>query len=396
VTTDQAQAVYAAEDLWENKESQARIKFGDWNEVWPFYWTLAERCREAGMGDITVPAVKPRKGALQAHYDVGLRTIFIPPYDSGGVWALKTGTAIHEFAHHVTPGAGHGPAFRQAMVDILNALGWNGALLEDCYAQAGLSMSEKGDSITDKVSTLITHAEGKGRTAEERKTFLEKAERLAAQHSIDLALLRKKQADADGHRNMDRPITSKMFPLTALGSVTFRNLAVELASGIARAHGAHCTIRGKSSYMTFYGFPEDVHLTELMIARVTPMMFEESERYLRSPEHKASGTAGVSARITFCQNFAYEIYRRLREAVKQTERAVAETMEIGDGTVSTELVLREKAVEVADYVAYEFKRQGVKGSWKGSSTSGYHAGAADAGSTAARKANLYGRKELGS
>jgi Protein of unknown function (DUF2786) len=395
VTTDQAQAVYAAEDLWENREPQARVKFGDWYQIWPFYYILAERFKEADMGDISPPKVKPRKGALQAHYDAGTRTVHIPPYDQGGVWALKTSTAIHEFAHHLSPGAGHGPAFRQAMLDCLTAMGWDADLLADCYAKAGLTMSEKGDSITDKVSTLITHAEGKGRTAEERKTFLEKAERLAAQHSIDLALLRKKQADADGHRNDERPITSELFSLTALGSVTYRNLAVELGSAIARAHGAHCSIRGKSSYMTFYGFAEDVHLTELMINRVTPMMFEEADAYLKTPEHKGSGVASISARITFCQNFAYEIHRRLHAAVKQTEKAVDETLAIGDGTVSTELVLREKAIEVADYVAYEFKRQGVKGSWKGSNTSNYSLGAADAGQTAGRNANLYGRKELG-
>jgi hypothetical protein len=72
-------------------------------------------------------------------------------------------------------------------------------------------------------------------------------------------------------------------------------------------------------------------------------------------------------------------------------------VEITDGKtgVSTELVMREKAVEVRDYVAYEFKRQGVKGSWQGSSTSNWNGGAADAGKSAAQNANLYGRKELG-
>jgi hypothetical protein len=132
-----------------------------------------------------------------------------------------------------------------------------------------------------------------------------------------------------------------------------------------------------------------------MLARVTPMMFEESELYLRSPEHRTSGVAGVSARITFCQNFAMEVGRRLREAVRQTEKTVGETLAITDGTVSTELVLREKAIEVADYVAYEFKRQGVKGSWKGSNTNSWSPGAADAGKESAKRANLYGRKELG-
>src|SRR5262245_34907961 len=391
MTIDQAQAVYAAEDLWEKKEPKAQTKFGDWNEVWPFYWDLATRCREQGIADVKPPQVKPRKGALQAHYDATTGTVFIPPYAKGGAWALTTATTIHEFAHHLSPGAGHGPAFRQAMVDCLNAMGWNSELLIDCYAQAGLTTTEKGDGITDRVSTLLEHADGKGRTAEERKTFLEKAERLAAQHSINLALVRKKQADADGHSH-ERPITGAMFPLTALPNVTYRNLAVELGSAIGRAHGTQCIIRGKSMYMTFFGYPEDVHLTELMLNRVTPMMFEESDRYLRTPEHRKSGVSGVSARITFCQNFSWEVGNRLREAVKQTEKKVA--LEITDGSVSTELALRDKALEVADYTAYQFKRLGVRGSWKGSNTSTWSATAADAGQTAGRNANLYGRKEL--
>jgi hypothetical protein len=272
-------------------------------------------------------------------------------------------------------------------------LGWDVDLLADCYAQAGLTTSDKAQGITDKVSTLITHAEGKGRTLEEKKTFLEKAERLAAQHSIDLALIRKKTADRDGHPSEDRPITGSMFPLTALPNVTYRNLAVELGSAIARAHGATCTIRGKSAYMTFYGFPEDVNLTELMLGRVTPMMFEEAEVYLKSPEHRHSGAATASARISFCKNFAWEVGRRLADAVKQTEKE-AVALEGGDVTVGTALALREKAVEVRDYIEHEFKRQGVKGSWRGSNTNSWTGGAGEAGKTAAKNANLYGRKEL--
>ena len=64
-------------------------------------------------------------------------------------------------------------------------------------------------------------------------------------------------------------------------------------------------------------------------------------------------------------------------------------------SASTALALIDKAVEVKDYLAYEFKRQGVKGSWKGSGTSNWSAGAAVAGQSAAQNANLFGRKELG-
>jgi putative metallohydrolase (TIGR04338 family) len=399
VTTDQAQATYAAEDLWEKEEPQARIKFGDWHEVQPFYARLAAMFRDAG-DEVYPPTVYPRRGALNAHYDAATSAVYIPPYDQGGSWALMTSTAIHEFAHHLTPGAGHGPDFRAAMIECLEVMGWNAELLADCYAQAGLSTSDKVDGITDKVARLITHAEGKGRTLEEKKTFLEKAERLAAENSINLALIRKRQADADGEgkNGRDRPMTGKLFSLTALSNVTYRNLAVELGSAISRAHGAECAIRGKSQWLTFYGFPEDVHLTELMLTRVTPMMFEAADEYLRSPEHRVSGAATVSARITFCKNFSWEVGKRLREAVRQAERDVVETLELTDGnaSVSTELVLREKAVEVRDYVFHEFKRQGVKGSWKGSSTNSWSGGAADAGRSAAKSANLYGRKELGS
>jgi hypothetical protein len=391
INIDQAQACYAAEDLWVARDHQASIRFGDWHEVQPFYAKLAARFREAGQ-QVYPPTVRPRKGALKAHYDTGLRSVFIPPYDKGGSWALKTGTAIHEFAHHISDD-GHGPGFRAAMIECLEVMGWDADLLAECYAKVGLTTSDKGDGITDKVGKLLTHAD-KAATDEERRVYIEKAEAMASEHAVNLALIRKKQADAESGGDRDSPITGTMFPLTALPSVTYRNLAVELGSSIGRAHGAHCTIRGKSMYMTFYGFPEDVHLTELMINRVTPMMFEEADRYLKSEEHRVSGTAAISARITFCQNFAWEVGRRLREAVKQTEKKMVEITD-GKTGVSTELVMREKAVEVRDYVAYEFKRQGVKGSWQGSSTSNWNGGAADAGKSAAQNANLYGRKELG-
>lgn len=394
MTTDQAVAVYAAEDVWMNSEPQARIRFGDWNEIWPFYYELAERCREHDVADVRPPGVKPRKGALKAHYDPATATVHIPPYDKGGVWALNTGTAIHEFAHHIAPDAGHGPGFRAAMIDCLKALGWDDGLLAVCYAKVGLTTTDKGDGITDKVSKLLTHADKAGTDAE-RRTYIEKAEGLAATHSINLALIRKKQADAEGG-DRDRPITGGLFSFAALPSITYRNLAVELGNAIGLAHGAQCTIRGKSSYITFYGFSEDVHLTELMLTRVTPMMFEEADRYLKSSEHRMSGVAAVSARITFCQHFAWEVGNRLKKAVKQTEKQVVKVLALTDSnaSTSTELALHEKAVEVRDYVAHEFRRQGVKGSWSGSRSSDWSGGAASAGKSAAQNANLYGRRAL--
>ncbi len=391
MTTDQAEAVYAAEDAWSKVNWHASVRFGDWHEIQPFYVTLAARFREQGR-EVYPPTVQPRKGALVAHYDATKKSVFIPPYDKGGSWALNTATAIHEFAHHLTPGCGHGPEFRAAMIECLEVLGWEDDLTE-CYEQVGLTTDSRTEGLTDKVRKLLAHADKAG-TDEEQKTYLEKAENLAAENSINLALLRKRQADADDPDHVrDAPMTSELFSLDALPNTTYRNLAVELATAIAHAHGARLSIQGKSRWLTFYGFKEDVSLTELMTTRITPMMFDAADEYLKSPKHKATGEATVSARITFCKNFAYVVGQRLKEAVKQTEAKVQETLAIG--TTSTELALREKAIEVQDYVAYEFKRQGVRGSWKGSNTSGWNGNAASAGEASGRSANLFGRKELG-
>src|SRR5690606_36226766 len=215
MATDQTQAVYAAEDLWEKKDYNAAIRFGDWNEIWPFYFKLTTRLNESGIREgVRPPTVKPRKGATKAHYNSSTATVFIPPFSIGGAWALTTATAIHEFAHHISPG-GHGPEFRQAMLDCLNALGWDTDPLTGCYVEVGVTSSTKGDKVIDLLTKILNKADRAG-TPEERITFLEGAERLASKHSIDLALMRKRQADANGDRDGDRPTTGKLYNLSAL------------------------------------------------------------------------------------------------------------------------------------------------------------------------------------
>lgn len=394
MSTDQTIAVYAAEDLWEAREHNAQIRFGDWNEIWPFYHRLTARLNESGLREgVKPPSVKPRKGATKAHYDAATATVFIPPFSIGGSWALKVATAIHEFAHHISPGESHGPGFRQAMLDCLVALGWDADLLANCYIEAGVTSSTKGDKTVDLVTKMLNQADGAG-TTEERIAFLEGAERLASKHSIDLALMRKRQADANQDR--DRPTTGKLYDLSPLPNVTARNLAVELGASISRAHGTECFVRGRSHYLTFMGYPEDIHMVELMLSRVLPMMFDDADAYLRTPEHKMSGVASVSARITFCKSYAHEVGRRLRAAFEDTRDEITHESE-GQGESpagSTEIALMEKAVEVRDYAEHEFKRLGVRGSWSGSRTSNWSGSAYDSGRRAAQEANLFGRKEL--
>jgi hypothetical protein len=120
---------------------------------------------------------------------------------------------------------------------------------------------------------------------------------------------------------------------------------------------------------------------------------------------------GSTARISFQTSFAERIGERLvdarREATEQVLRAEARrtdrtpgtprTASSGTGTPGTELVLQQKAVEIADFYAQASKARGAWRGWAGSgrvSTSAQRAGrrAADAASTRPSSA-LPGQRE---
>lgn len=97
--------------------------------------------------------------------------------------------------------------------------------------------------------------------------------------------------------------------------------------------------------------------------------------------------------------YADKIRARLFEAKREMERAQAEEMvevvnEAGETvTTSTALVLSSKAVEVKDF--YKSKSN-AKGSWAGSQATGYSRSSANAGHSAAARANLGGQRSIGS
>lgn len=207
-------------------------------------------------------------------------------------------------------------------------------------------------------------------------------------------MMRKKQADRENQDNIDRPITGQVYSLEALPNVTYRNLAVELASAIRQTQGTNMTIWGKSSFLHFYGYAEDIAVTELLVTRITPMMFDAADDYLQSNEHRESGVHTTSARISFCQSFICEVGMRLREAARRTEAELIQELP-EEERETTALVLRGKEVEVYDHYLYELKRIGVKGTWKGSNTSTMNLSASAAGTRAGAEANIFGRKQIG-
>jgi len=64
--------------------------------------------------------VRHRKGAAKAHYQHHDAVIAVPVTGSG--WALRELVVLHELAHHLAPGAQHGPEFTAAFVDLVQII----------------------------------------------------------------------------------------------------------------------------------------------------------------------------------------------------------------------------------------------------------------------------------
>lgn len=94
----------------------AERKFGDVDSIQPYVDKVLAFPPIATLPRAAVPVtVRSRRGVTQAHYEHATSTIAIPPYRLSG-WALRETVVLHELAHHLTPGAGHGPAFCAALL----------------------------------------------------------------------------------------------------------------------------------------------------------------------------------------------------------------------------------------------------------------------------------------
>lgn len=64
------------------------------------------------------PRVRERRGSTKAHYCAGVIAI---PMDRLGKWAQRELVVLHELAHHLAPGDGHGPRFVSASLVLFGA-----------------------------------------------------------------------------------------------------------------------------------------------------------------------------------------------------------------------------------------------------------------------------------
>jgi putative metallohydrolase (TIGR04338 family) len=66
--------------------------------------------------------VRARAGATKAEYDAVSRTIAVPTHRVGGRWAMRELVVLHELAHHLAPGGGHGPTFVTTLLELVSEL----------------------------------------------------------------------------------------------------------------------------------------------------------------------------------------------------------------------------------------------------------------------------------
>lgn len=296
----------------------------------------------------------------------------------------------------------------------------------------------KSLSTTELIGQLLTQAENAG-TPEERDAFYAAAQKKATRLGIDMAMAR---AAIEKISEREKPTHRHI----VLGKKGQRALSwyVELFCKIASANDLRVTMAHNSTYINLYGMPSDIDVAEAIYNSCIVAMVAGGDAYLRegsykqdvqrlwkkwrepNPEYKEGGynydrwdqkipkyvytegyknvpISGMTARQNFYRGFVGEIGKRLREAKEEAraeaiqeeaERHQTETSDTSVPATSTELVLKEKSKEIAEYYEEETRGRLSRRGWKGSKSPVHHSGSQSAGRSAAQSVDLGGRKAL--
>jgi hypothetical protein len=224
-----------------------------------------------------------------------------------------------------------------------------------------------------KLAALLRQAEST-ENEHEAEAFMAAAQRLATATSIDLAVARAHTARKERRA---KPI-AKRITIGPPGKRALRTY-VQLFLAIAHANDITCDLAGNSTYVIAYGFESDIEVCEALYASLVVQMVRASDTYLRSGAYRRETqyveeygrivrkpVHGITARISFQTAFAARIGERLATARERTTTEVIEA-ERTSGTPGTELVLQEKALEIADFYT---QTSNARGSWRGWASSG--------------------------
>jgi hypothetical protein len=269
------------------------------------------------------------------------------------------------------------------------------------------------DRSLERIAALLAQAENTDNEAE-ATVFMEKAQALATAHSIDLAIARAHTKGKERTVPTQRSIRVGERRTRGLGTY------VTLFSGIAGANDVKIDIAHDSTVVYAFGFAEDIDLAEQIYTSVLGQMVTASAAFKKKGEWKqdtvttkvrgytSDGWYGtryeekpvswLSARLSFQDGYARRIGERLRLARQEAEQqriaadAAKAPVIVSDDEPGTDLVLANKQVEVKDFYKATSR---ARGSWRGAYSGNRSHTASSAGRSAADKARLSGRGEIG-
>jgi hypothetical protein len=262
------------------------------------------------------------------------------------------------------------------------------------------------DDIKLRIGKLLNQAE-RASTEAEKEAFYERAFKLSATHSIELAQARAAIAKLE---KREQP-TMKTITIGEQGQ---HNLAVfcNLFMNIGEPHGIKFNISSKSTYVIAFGMPSDIELTETLYETIVPQMMKSAQEFIDGGSWKdettfRNGKDGwgyypINSRVVkrnFYETFARTIRDRMysaqrearEEAVKAEREADTDQAVAAPGETSTELVLADKALEIADFYSQKSR---ARGTWKGSNNTYTSNAGRSGGRAAGQRASLSGTRSL--
>ena len=260
------------------------------------------------------------------------------------------------------------------------------------------------DRTLDRIAALLAKAE-RTEHAAEAEAYLAKAQAMATQASVDLAVARARTARREAR---EQP-TQRTITIGERGKRANTHL-VTLFVTVGHCNGLQIDVAHNSTYVIAYGMPSDLELTGALFGSLATQMTGAANAWLAGGEWREDTYVSregwrkphtaQTARAAFYRGFIERIGRRLTEAREEViALAAATVVEVAEdisvtGSTSGALVLRAKEAEVRSFYR---STSTARGSWGGySGAVSRHGGVASkAGRAAAARARLSSPRGIG-